>query len=176
MPEVRDILKLMESQGNPNAIGDNGKSWGILQIQESVIKDVNRRYGTQYIHEDALEIGCAEEIFELYINMWVEQLEKRHNRKATIEDMIRIWNGGPRGYQHSSTDPYMKKYYIYKKKSTMNQKACIVRGKMGIIIATYTHTYDVYLFESKKRLNVGRKFVKLLPGKKEDETQLKLGL
>lgn len=177
MPELRDILKIMESHNDPNQIGDNGKSWGILQIQLNVIKDVNKAYGTQYIHSDAFDEGCAEEIFELYLAIWVGKLEKRHNRKATIEDMVRIWNGGPRGYQRSSTLDYLKKYYKYKTLYSMNNRVCFVRGKLGIVTATYTHTYDVFLFKTRKTMNVNKKFTNLVPKEPKVNTgQLKLGL
>ena len=164
LDEVRDVLKIVESQNKPGLVGDNGRSWGILQIQADAIKDVNQRYGTQYIHQDAFEIGCAEEIFELYVSMWVEKLEVRHNRKATVEDIVRIWNGGPRGYQHKSTIKYLNKYYKYKTASTMNYRNCFIRGgSLGAIIATYTHTYDVYIFKSRKTINVNKKYIKLVP-------------
>lgn len=151
MAEVLDILKWVESSNNPELVGDGGRSWGILQIQQVVIDDVNKKYGTQYVHSDAFDEACAEEIFHLYTTMWVVKLEKRHNRRATLEDMLRIWNGGPRGYQKSATDDYIIKYYKYKKLFTMNKRKCFVKGKLGLVTATYTHTVDVLLFKTKKQ-------------------------
>lgn len=110
LSKVRETLKIVETGGDPTSIGDGGESFGILQIQNNVILDVNRKYGTHYTHQDAFDIECAEEIFQLYINMWVGHLEKKEGRKATIEDIVRIWNGGPRGYKRRSTDNYYKKF------------------------------------------------------------------
>ena len=38
-------LVQVESRGNSNAIGDNGKAIGCLQIHKGVVEDVNRIYG-----------------------------------------------------------------------------------------------------------------------------------
>jgi hypothetical protein len=114
LSEIRDVLKHVETNYNPDLIGDSGKSFGILQIQQGAIDDVNRVYGTDYIHQDAFDINCAEEIFELYIKLWTSKLEKRQNRAATEEDIVRIWNGGPQGWRRDSTLDYLKKYKYYK--------------------------------------------------------------
>ena len=119
LPEIREILKWVESENNPDAVGDyvNGvpQSYGILQIKEIVIKDVNRKYGTSYTHQDAFDVSCAEEIFDLYIKMWTAKLRKREGRPATTEDIVRIWNGGPRGYRKHSTLKHYNKYLRYRK-------------------------------------------------------------
>jgi hypothetical protein len=107
---IIDVLKFVEASNNPNKIGDGGKSFGILQIQQIAIDDVNERLGTSYVHEDAFDIECAEEIFELYISIWACNLEKNEQRVATDEDIVRIWNGGPYGYKRNSTLKYYQKY------------------------------------------------------------------
>lgn len=117
--EVRETLKWVESQYNPDALGDyvNGEptAYGILQIRKIAVDDVNRVYGTTYKHEDAFNVKCANEIFELYISYWTDKLEQREGRKATSEDIIRIWNGGPRGYQKQSTNWHVEKYLKVRK-------------------------------------------------------------
>ena len=120
LEKISDVLKYVESEHNPAALGDyvNGvpMSYGILQIQQVAIDDVNKRYGTSYVHEEMFNINCAEEVFVLYITMWATHLEKRTQRKATEADIVRIWNGGPNGYRRNSTSSYLKKYKAYKKK------------------------------------------------------------
>ena len=167
----------METEYNPDATGDDGMSWGILQIQLNAIKDVNRKYGTTYMHQDAFDETCAEEIFELYIEMWTDHLEKKQGRPATEEDVVRIWNGGPRGWKRSGTLNYLKKYRKYKKKHTMNNRKVIVNGKMGLVKATYTHTCDIFIFNTRKiMVGVSRKCIRLLPKevKKGDPDQFQL--
>jgi hypothetical protein len=176
--EIAHILKYVETEHNPDATGDGGMSWGILQIQLNAIKDVNRKYGTTYTHQDAFEINCAEEIFELYTKMWSEHLEKKEGRAATDEDIVRIWNGGPRGWKRSGTLDYLKKYKKYKKKHSMNNRKVTVKGKMGLVTATYTHTCDIFMFKSRTTLTgVSRRYVHMLPlEEKRDKAQFKLQL
>jgi soluble lytic murein transglycosylase-like protein len=95
-------LILVESAGNPAAVGDGGRALGILQIHAAVVQDVNRRYGTAYRHQDALDPDRAREICSLYIDMHAPP-------GASHETMARIWNGGPRGHRRSATLPYWRK-------------------------------------------------------------------
>src|SRR5690606_33201943 len=51
-----DAMTIVESEGSGGAwaIGDEGKSFGCLQIQELALTDVNRYWGTAYRHEEIL--------------------------------------------------------------------------------------------------------------------------
>lgn len=121
--ETIEVLKYVESEHNPAALGDfriiDGKktptAFGILQIRKIAIDDVNRVYGTTYTIQDAFDISCSEEIFKLYIKHWAGKVCDRDGRDATTEDIVRIWNGGPRGYKKGSTRWYLKKYLNYRK-------------------------------------------------------------
>ena len=123
LDETMDILKYVESEHNPEALGDfriiDGEkvptAFGILQIRKIAIDDVNRVYGTSYTHQDAFDIQKSEEIFKLYIKHWAGKVCDRDGRDATTEDIVRIWNGGPRGYKKGSTEWYLKKYFKYRK-------------------------------------------------------------
>lgn len=115
LDSIIQVLKFVESENNPKAIGDQGRSYGILQIQKIAIEDVNKRYGTNYIHQDAFKVNCAEEIFKLYVTMWSEHLYKKEKRKVRVEDIVRIWNGGPRGYLKDATEWYLRKFKKYRK-------------------------------------------------------------
>jgi len=162
--EIRDILKHVETDHRPSIIGDGGDSYGILQIQQGAITDVNRIYGTSYVHADAFDIECSEEIFELYIKHWTGKLEKREAREATEEDIVRIWNGGPQGWRRKSTLDYLFRYKKYKLDMSLNTRNCYVTGKVGTIVATYTHTVDIYVYKLKRvRYGVSRNHIKLMP-------------
>jgi hypothetical protein len=115
LEDTMDILKYVETEYTLDAVGDGGLSWGVLQIQQIAVDDVNRVYGTNYTHNDAFIEECAEEIFILYVTYWAKKLEKREGRRATTADIVRIWNGGPRGYKKKTTQWYLNKYYKYKK-------------------------------------------------------------
>ena len=111
LASIMSILKVVETNNKPDSIGDNGKSYGILQIQSSVLSDVNRIYGTDYYHEQMFSEKASEEVFKLYMCYGREVFLKKHCRFPTEEDMVRMWNGGIyKGYTYKQTKKYYKKY------------------------------------------------------------------
>jgi hypothetical protein len=90
---VITALIAVESGGDVNAVGDNGKAVGPLQIWECVIVDVNRIYKTNYKLEDRKNKEKSIEIARYYLSHYCS--EKRLGRKATAEDYARCWNAGP---------------------------------------------------------------------------------
>lgn len=94
-------LAMVESGNKSDAIGDSGDALGCLQIHAEVVADVNRIYGTDYAHADALDPIKAVRICELYLRYWCG-----HVAKPTPEIAARIWNGGPRGYMKPATAGY----------------------------------------------------------------------
>ena len=105
--QVIMILITIESGGDPNAIGDSGKAVGILQIHQIVVDDVNRIYDTNYKYSDRYSKEKSIEIAQLYLKHYAS--EKRLGRKVMVEDVARIWNGGPNGNEKPATDPYWDK-------------------------------------------------------------------
>ena len=101
------ILILIESGGNDQAIGDNGRAVGCLQIHSCVIEDVNRIYGTTYTLKDRFLRSKSLEIFAHYINYYCTK--KRLGYEPTAMDFARIWNGGPNGHKKTATLPYWNK-------------------------------------------------------------------
>ena len=100
-------LVRVESNGNPKAVGDNGKAFGILQIWSVVVQDVNTAYGTKFTHRDAFDPKKAEQICRLYLSHYCTA--KRLGRRPTYQDAARIWNGGPKGHLKSATLGYWAK-------------------------------------------------------------------
>lgn len=102
-------LIAVESHGDINAIGDNGRAIGELQITQVCVDDVNRVYNTDYKHMDALNPALSEEIATAYLLYWGNQYQKRTGLEPTPEVLSRIWNGGPRGYNNPNTEKYWRK-------------------------------------------------------------------
>ena len=100
-------LVQVESNGNPRAVGDNGKALGQLQIWSVVVLDVNRAKGTRYTHKDAFDPAKAEAICRAYLSIYATP--RRLGRTPTMEDAARIWNGGPNGHRKSATEKYWQK-------------------------------------------------------------------
>jgi hypothetical protein len=121
---MRDLIlaiALVESGNNPEAIGDYEigvpLAYGVLQIHECVVQDVNEYAGTSYTHSDAFDPEKSEEMFVIYMERYAN--EKRLEREPTYEDKARIWNGGPYGYKKPSTEIYWSKV---KKQLEINNK------------------------------------------------------
>lgn len=100
-----------ESRGNDWAIGDKhlkNKAYGSHQIRKGCLDDVNRVWGTKYRPEDMLgNRALSMKVYETYIGMYATR--KRLGRTPTMEDMARIWNGGPDGWKKSSTLAYWQR-------------------------------------------------------------------
>jgi hypothetical protein len=115
--EIVTVLKHIESNNNPHAIGDGGDSYGVLQVQKAAVIDVNRYYGTRYTHEQMFNASCAEEVTILYMKMGAELYEKRYGKCPTEEVLVRNHNGGIyQGYKVKSTMNYYRKYLKFKSK------------------------------------------------------------
>lgn len=100
-------LMLVESGNDPAAIGDNGDAYGILQIHECVILDVNEEYGSTFVHNDAFDPLKSVEICKLYLLLYAN--ERRLGHQPSYEEYSRIWNGGPNGYKRKATEGYWQK-------------------------------------------------------------------
>ena len=107
-------LALVESGGNPEAIGDGGDSWGKYQLQAAYVQDASE-WGLSsglidkpFEHSDAFNPKRAELIIQCYMGRYATP--KRLGRQPTIEDWTRIHNGGPNGYRKlEATQPHWNK-------------------------------------------------------------------
>ncbi len=103
MKELIAALMIVESGGRPDAVGDNGKAIGILQIHYEVIVDVNE-LGYSFKMVDAFDPVKAENICRLYLEHWCGPW-------ATRETLARNWNGGPTGPRKKATLKYWRKVH-----------------------------------------------------------------
>jgi hypothetical protein len=104
MPTISNLISaliIVESSGNDQAIGDQGRAIGCLQIHRAVVQDVNRITGSHYRHQDMTNRAQARAVCEAYL--------KHYGRGATTEQLARRWNGGPTGDRKSATEAYWAK-------------------------------------------------------------------
>lgn len=110
-PDRERLIKALievESRGNDHAVGDrhmSDKAYGPLQIRKPCVDDVNRRFKTKIRPEEclgnrSLSVFVCQKYLELYAT------RKQLGREPTLEDMARIWNGGPSGHKKESTKVY----------------------------------------------------------------------
>lgn len=110
MDRLIEALIQQESSGRDHAIGDkkfdpDRRAYGCLQIRKTCIDDVNRRYGTTYTAKDCLgNRELSKWVCVMYIQMYATQ--ERLGHKPTLQDMARIWNGGPNGWKRKATLKY----------------------------------------------------------------------
>ena len=97
----------VESSGNDNAIGDNGASWGCLQLQSAYVQDAAEHAGEDWVHEDAFDRITAMKITLAYLARYAT--EERLGRPVTAQDIARIHNGGLNGYKKQATEKYWVK-------------------------------------------------------------------
>lgn len=94
---------MVESAGDPVAVGDGGRAVGIGQIHPCVVTDVNRVLGkAQYTLADRRSPAKSWEMFKVYCLHYESQ--------GNPESWARLWNSGP-GWKRKThlTDGYWKK-------------------------------------------------------------------
>lgn len=113
--------KMQQSSLNPNAIGDKKKAYGILQVQQKAVDDVNRVFKTKYTLKDAFDVKKAQDIFNKYLSLYGKQYYQDTGKYPTSQIHWRMWNGGPKGYLKQSTKEYIndindkyKQWYKFK--------------------------------------------------------------
>lgn len=98
-------LITVESGGNDAAIGDNGQAVGCLQIHNEVVEDVNRFSShDKYLYSSRLCRKHSIAMLRLYLAHYATP--ERLGREPSLEDLARIWNGGPNGHTKPATKPY----------------------------------------------------------------------
>ncbi len=115
---LMEALILVESGGNDRAIGDRHlkeKAYGPLQIRQPVCDDYNRAHGTKYKAEVMLgNRPLSKKVCQWYLEHYTSV--KVLGRKPTLENLARIWNGGPSGWKKRSTEKYWVKVNEYLRK------------------------------------------------------------
>lgn len=97
-------ISIVESNNNPDAVGDGGRAAGAFQIWDVCWQDAvehDPSIGGSY--EDVYNYDYARKILIAYWDRY------GYNVDHDLESLARIWNGGPRGYQKSSTEKYWSK-------------------------------------------------------------------
>lgn len=109
--ELIQALIQVESTGNDRAFGDRQKeekAYGPLQVRQPCVDDVNQRYGTHIQAKDLLgDRATSVWVCQKYLELYATQ--KRLGHEPTLQDMARIWNGGPSGWKRKDTKVYWAK-------------------------------------------------------------------
>ncbi len=88
-------LKMAESDGKSDAIGDNGNAVGILQLHKVYVDDANRIVGyKKYNYNDRYDVRKSEEITLIVLAHYGDIYEYRTGKPCTDEVLARIHNLG----------------------------------------------------------------------------------
>ena len=118
--EINDVLsaiRIVESNDNSDAVGDNGNAIGVYQIWRSYHKDAVEFSNIGGNYRDCFDPHYADLIIRAYMQRYA--VRRRVGRPVTQQDIARIHNGGPNGYKKSSTNKYWDKV---KKELKVNNK------------------------------------------------------
>jgi hypothetical protein len=100
-----DALAQVESGGKDDAVGDNGKAIGRMQIWEIYWTDAVAHANIGGEYADCKGKAYAERVVMAYLH--------RYGKKALAdkdyEKLARIHNGGPRGHTKTATVKYWRK-------------------------------------------------------------------
>lgn len=97
--ELARAIATVESNGNNNAVGDNGKAVGKFQIWKVYVDDVNRicalkNMPYKFGYEDRKDPAKSVLMVKIYTEYYGAVYELRTGKKATAEVLARIHNGG----------------------------------------------------------------------------------
>ena len=95
------LLSTVESNNNRYAVNQSEGAYGILQIRQCVLDDVNSYYGKSFTLEDCFSPTVSRWVCLRYLERW--------DALGSYEEAARTWNGGPRGPTKKSTEKYWKK-------------------------------------------------------------------
>lgn len=106
--KIMAVLIMVESGGDPDAVGDDGLAYGILQMHQAYVSDAAQWARIDWKHRDAFDPSKSQDIFLAYMGRYAKR-ENKPTGMSYVEYVSRIHNGGPRGFLKSATDPYWQK-------------------------------------------------------------------
>lgn len=99
-------LAELESGGDDSATNAADGAVGRYQIRAGYLADGNAAAGTSYTLEEMRDPDKAARIVGAYLGRYGAAFARRAGRPATVEELARIHNGGPRGAERSATAAY----------------------------------------------------------------------
>jgi hypothetical protein len=107
---IIEKLSILESGNNPDAIGDHGKAFGILQFHDIAVHEHNNQFNTNYTHQDCFNPEISKLITENLLRLGAELHYHKCRVPANESDLVRMHNGWIyRGANKESTLIYLEK-------------------------------------------------------------------
>ncbi len=103
-------LSGVESGHNDAAYNPAEGAVGRFQIRQCYLDDANAALGKHYSLSEMSDGRKAMEVVCAYLGRYAPAFEARAGRPATVEDLARIHNGGPRGAEKDATLDYARRF------------------------------------------------------------------
>jgi len=104
--DLLEAIRIVESNNNPNAVGDSGNAIGIYQIWEDYHTDACMAGNINGEYLDCYNPVYAENVVVEYMKRYATE---RRLGVVTPEKIARMHNGGPNGWRIGATDKYWAK-------------------------------------------------------------------
>lgn len=102
---VRAIHQVETSGRTGGIIGDQGRSYGPLQVSRAAWQD--SRVGGRY--EDVADLAVATAVLRAYLTRYAPKALAAGESAGRWQECARIWNGGPKGASKTATLAYWRK-------------------------------------------------------------------
>jgi len=103
-------LEIIESNGDSTQVGDDGYSWGILQIRPIYVQEVNESYASTFKHIDAMSVAKSRGIAHLYLLKGCELYKIKNGIYPPDRIIARMHNAGMYNWQNPKADSYEAKF------------------------------------------------------------------
>ena len=103
-------LAKVESGMNDAAVNREEGAVGRFQIRQCYLDDANEAIGKSYALSEMSDPRKAMEVVCAYLTRYAPAFEARAGHPATVEDLARIHNGGPRGAEKDCTLDYARRF------------------------------------------------------------------
>lgn len=100
----------IESNNTDNVVGDGGRAIGRYQIHDICVKGSGLKDLLNYQHKDMADSIKAEHVFWATMGVHCYTYAMKYGNYPSYEELARMWNGGPNGYQMQATLGYLKKF------------------------------------------------------------------
>lgn len=102
-------IQKVESNGDPNAVGDGGLAIGVAQIQPIMVEDCNLILGRELFSlADRRSPAISRLMFDTFV--------RHYGKGKSAEWIARAWNGGPTWYRRAEAVQNTAKYWAKVKK------------------------------------------------------------
>jgi len=100
----------IETLNTDSLIGDSGRAYGRYQIHDICVTASGLKNLLNYEHKDMFDSVKAERVFWAVMGINCHTYAQKYGKYPEYGDLVRMWNGGPLGYQNEATLNYLKKF------------------------------------------------------------------